>query len=101
VPFPVNLLRNVARRAAQTEFIFMVDIDLHPSARLRDRFLAFATRAKLFKESQKDDKTAYVVPVFEAKAGIQLPDDKEQLLQLYEDGSVRPFYFELCWKCQV
>jgi beta-1,4-glucuronyltransferase 1 len=101
VPYPVNLLRNVARRAAQTEFVFVMDVDMLPSAKLRERFLSFAAKAKLFKDSQRDDKTVYVVPAFEAKFGSHLPEDKKQLLQLSSEGSLRPFYFELCWKCQV
>lgn len=101
VPYPVNLLRNVARRAAQTEFVFVMDVDMLPSAKLRERFLSFASKAKLFKDSQRADKTVYVVPAFEAKFGSHLPEDKKQLLQLSSEGSLRPFYFELCWKCQV
>ncbi|XP_059484573.1 beta-1,4-glucuronyltransferase 1-like [Neocloeon triangulifer] len=101
VPYPVNLLRNVARKAAQTEFVFVVDVDMLPSARLREMFLAFASRAKLFKESQQDDKTVYVVPTFELRSGSDVPESKQQLLTLAEEGSVRPFYFELCWKCQM
>jgi len=101
VPYPVNLLRNVARRAAQTEFVFVVDVDMLPSARLRENFLTFAAKSKLFKDTQRDDKTVYVVPAFEARYGIEVPENKKQLLELSTEGKVRPFYFELCWKCQV
>ncbi|XP_065336010.1 beta-1,4-glucuronyltransferase 1-like [Cloeon dipterum] len=101
VPYPVNLARNVARRAVQTEFVFVVDVDMLPSAKLREMFLAFAAQAKLFDKSQRDDKTVYVVPAFEAKEGTEAPSTKKQLLQMAKEGFIRPFYFELCWKCQM
>ncbi|CAB3378815.1 Hypothetical predicted protein [Cloeon dipterum] len=101
VPYPVNLARNVARRAVQTEFVFVVDVDMLPSAKLREMFLAFAAHAKLFDKSQRDDKTVYVVPAFEAKEGTEAPSTKNQLLQMAKEGFIRPFYFELCWKCQM
>lgn len=100
-PYPVNLLRNVARRAVQAEFFLLMDADMLPSARLRERFFRFATRARLFRDSQRDDKTVYVIPAFEARQGAQIPRDKAELLALSESGQLRPFYFELCWKCQV
>lgn len=33
--FPNNLLRNVARRASNTEFVLVIDIDMLPSENLR------------------------------------------------------------------
>jgi hypothetical protein len=100
-PYPVNLLRNAARRAVQAEFVLLVDVDMLPSSKLRERFHRFATRSRLFRDSQRDDKTVYVVPAFEARHGAAIPRDKAELLALSENGQLRPFYFELCWKCQV
>ncbi|KAF4528248.1 hypothetical protein B566_EDAN014406 [Ephemera danica] len=100
-PYPVNLLRNVARRAVQAEYVLLVDADMLPSYQLRERFHRFATKSRLFRDSQRDDKTVYVVPAFEARQGAVVPRDKAELLALSESGQLRPFYFELCWKCQV
>jgi N-acetyllactosaminide beta-1,3-N-acetylglucosaminyltransferase len=100
-PYPVNLLRNVARRAVQAEFVLLLDADMLPSARLRERFFRFATRTRLFRDSQRDDKTVYVIPAFEARQDAVVPRDKAELLGLSESGQLRPFYFELCLKCQV
>ncbi|XP_023226323.1 beta-1,4-glucuronyltransferase 1-like [Centruroides sculpturatus] len=100
VPYPNNLLRNVARRNALTEFVFVIDIDLVPSDHLHEDFLTFAKENRLFFESNKDDKTVYVVPAYEMKDETEIPKDKTSLLQLIELMEARPFYFELCWKCQ-
>lgn len=100
VAYPNNLLRNVARRSALTEFVFMIDIDMVPSENLHNDFLQFAKEKKLFTESNKDDKTVYVVPAFEVKEDAAIPRNKASLLQQVEAMEARPFYFELCWKCQ-
>lgn len=67
VPYPNNLLRNVARRNSLTEFIFVVDVDLVVTQNLRTEFMAFAKESQLFHESHRDDRTVYVVPAFEVK----------------------------------
>ncbi|UYV82953.1 B3GNT1 [Cordylochernes scorpioides] len=105
VPYPTNLLRNVARRNSASEFVFVLDVDLVPSAGLHDAFLTFARENRLFREgdagSRPDDKTVYVVPAFEMREDVpELPADKASLLQLVELMEARPFYFELCWRCQ-
>ncbi|KFM65941.1 N-acetyllactosaminide beta-1,3-N-acetylglucosaminyltransferase, partial [Stegodyphus mimosarum] len=100
VAYPNNLLRNVARRSALTEFVFIIDIDMVPSENLHNDFLQFAKEKKLFSETNKDDKTVYVVPAFEVKEDATIPRTKSSLLQQVEAMEARPFYFELCWKCQ-
>uniref|UniRef100_A0A2L2YLE4 Beta-1,4-glucuronyltransferase 1 n=1 Tax=Parasteatoda tepidariorum TaxID=114398 RepID=A0A2L2YLE4_PARTP len=100
VAYPNNLLRNVARRSALTDFVFMIDIDMVPSENLYGDFLQFAKERKLFFDSSKDDKTVYVVPAFEIKEDKNVPKTKTELLQQVEAMEARPFYFELCWKCQ-
>ncbi|XP_054713202.1 beta-1,4-glucuronyltransferase 1-like [Uloborus diversus] len=100
VAYPNNLLRNVARRSVLTEFVFMIDIDMVPSENIHKDFLQFAREKKLFSDSNKDDKTVYVVPAFEVKEDATVPRHKAALLQQVEAMVARPFYFELCWKCQ-
>jgi N-acetyllactosaminide beta-1,3-N-acetylglucosaminyltransferase len=111
VSYPNNLLRNVARRNSLTEFIFVIDIDLVPSDNLYEDFTEFAKENKLYSESQREDKVVYVVPAYEIKIDSNsrstqqslndlIPHDKTALLQLIELMEARPFYIELCWKCQ-
>lgn len=28
------------------------------------------------------------------------PEDKAELITLLDSGVIRPFYYEICWKCQ-
>ncbi|XP_013794341.2 beta-1,4-glucuronyltransferase 1-like [Limulus polyphemus] len=98
--YPNNLLRNVARKNALTEYVFTIDIDLLPSSHLHTNFLTFAKENRLFLDSHKDDKTVYVVHAFEVKKGTEVPAQKTSLIQLLELMEARPFSLELCWKCQ-
>ncbi|XP_064484233.1 beta-1,4-glucuronyltransferase 1-like [Ornithodoros turicata] len=100
IAYPVNLLRNVARRNSLTEFVLVLDIDLLPNDGLHEDFLRFANENRLFVESHKDDKTVYVAPAFEVRSGVPVPRDKVGLLKRLESMEARPFYLELCWKCQ-
>lgn len=101
--FPANLLRNVARRATPSDFVLVLDIDMLPSDNLRQDFFEFASERGLFRKSEREDKTVFVVPAFEVAASGEEspPRNKAQLLKLVETGDARPFYSQLCWKCQV
>jgi len=45
-------------------------------------------------------KIAFVLPAYEVKEGSVLPKTKSELLGLVEKGEARPFYSQVCWKCQ-
>lgn len=45
--------------------------------------------------------TALVVPAFEIRRARRMPTNKNELLQLYQVGEVRPFYYGLCTPCQA
>ncbi|XP_078590078.1 beta-1,4-glucuronyltransferase 1-like [Branchiostoma floridae x Branchiostoma japonicum] len=103
-PYPNNLLRNVARQGSSTEFIFVVDIDMLPSEKLRTDFVHFALENRLFdsRTSLVSDHldTVYVVPAFELQLNASIPKDKTELLETLQQGQARPFYRDICWKCQ-
>nr|CAD7430813.1 unnamed protein product [Timema monikensis] len=99
--FPNNLLRNVARKTSTAELVLVIDIDMLPSANLRQDFFNYATKNRLFGEALRDDKTVWVVPAFEVRETVAPPRTKNELLKLMDKGDLRPFYIELCWKCQV
>lgn len=102
VVYPVNLLRNVAREAVPTHFVFVIDIDMVPNANLRTGFLAFIHKTKLLSLSTEQfEKIVYVVPAFEVKDGMLLADDKSQLKQQIWKNEARSFYQELCPMCQA
>ena len=100
VPYPHNLLRNTAIKAAETTFIFVVDIDMVPSVRLGEDFTDFI--GKVVHHNPKFDlnSNAFVVPSFEIKTSQSIPSTKVELLQHLESDVVRPFYSEVCWRCQ-
>ncbi|XP_015784606.1 beta-1,4-glucuronyltransferase 1 [Tetranychus urticae] len=103
IPFPNNLLRNVARRNSLTQFVFVIDIDLVPNNNLNYDFIEFAKENRLFEEETKDEKTIFVVPSYEIDSSLvpdHIPKDKTELMLAVNSGYVRPFYYELCWKCQ-
>nr|CAD7411242.1 unnamed protein product [Timema cristinae] len=64
-------------------------------------FFNYATKNRLFGEALRDDKTVWVVPAFEVRETVAPPRTKTELLKLMDKGDLRPFYIELCWKCQV
>ena len=43
-----------------------------------------------------------MLPAFEMKStkASEMPKDKTRLIELLDDGAVRPFYYEICFKCQ-
>ena len=99
--YPNNLLRNVAARFLPTDYMLVIDIDIIPSPNLFHSFIDFARRTSFASETGSlDAQLVYVVPVFEVRHGVELPHDKKALLQLWGRGLIRPFYYELCWKCQ-
>lgn len=99
---PINLLRNVARRRVQTEYSLVTNMKMMPSRDLRTSFQQFARDRMAANGGVGDDKkTVFVVPAFEIKADEQIPQVKNQLLELVDRHKARPYEFDLCWKCQV
>ncbi|KAM3857653.1 beta-1,4-glucuronyltransferase 1 [Diretmus argenteus] len=95
VSYPNNLLRNVARGGAESSYVLVIDIDMVPSADLHRQFLEMLTR----REPAADE--VFVLPAFEIRHVRKLPATKSELVQLYQVGEVRPFYEELCPRCQA
>ena len=101
VKYPNNLLRNVALQHAQTDFVMVTDIDMMPSHGLQQAFTAFSHKYSLTTNSSKiGANTVLIVPAFEILPHLSVPKDKASLLDLWKQGSLRPFYHELCWRCQ-
>lgn len=87
-PYPQNHMRNVARKGCQTEFVFLVDVDIIPSfgmAQELDRFLKATAK-------NATGKVAYVIPTFEVDQRVALPSNKKDLLSLVTRKLARPFH---------
>ena len=57
--YPINVLRNLAIKSANTKYILLLDADFQPSPNLEKNFFS---SIQLIKD---DEKTAFVVPAFE------------------------------------
>nr|XP_046235803.1 beta-1,4-glucuronyltransferase 1 [Scatophagus argus] len=95
ISYPNNLLRNVARGGTDSSYILVIDIDMMPSADLHQQFLAMIVK----REPASDE--VFVLPAFEIRHDRKMPATKAELVQLYQVGEVRPFYEELCPRCQA
>jgi len=130
IEYPVNLLRNVALANVASKYVLVIDVDMLPSSNLERQFSSFIERLKAKEANDRKDKAArgriasaleqhatkrrkdkiaFVVPAYELSlqdedvsgSFANVPRNKEQLLDLKREfGSVRPFYSQVCWKCQ-
>ncbi|XP_041354474.1 beta-1,4-glucuronyltransferase 1-like [Gigantopelta aegis] len=98
IPFPHNLLRNLAIRYTKTPYVLMIDIDMLPSIKLKQSFHSFFKTVRTV--GTETLKTAFVLPAFEVQTDIDVPSEKAELLIQWGKGNVRPFYRTACWKCQ-
>uniref|UniRef100_A0AAV2KN12 Beta-1,4-glucuronyltransferase 1 n=1 Tax=Knipowitschia caucasica TaxID=637954 RepID=A0AAV2KN12_KNICA len=57
-------------------------------------------QAMIMAREPKSDEV-FVLPAFEIRHDRKMPATKPELVQLYQVGEVRPFYEELCPRCQV
>lgn len=86
--YPQNHLRNTARKAAQTHFGFLTDIDIVPSSGLADRLDEFLKSPKRICTG----KCAYVIPTYELDDRAGFPWSKKDLIRLSRKGLARPFH---------
>lgn len=102
IPYPHNILRNIAIEYSSTPYILMIDIDMVPSYDLNRLFQQFIRRRSIsagIGNNSKDQKMVYVIPAFESRTHIGRCD-KESLLKEWDLNNIRPFYEHVCWKCQ-
>lgn len=95
ISYPNNLLRNVARTATDAAYVLVLDIDMMPSADLHHQFVTMLMK----REPALNE--VLVLPAFEIRHTRKMPATKSELAQLYLVGEVRPFYEELCSRCQA
>ncbi|CAF0799266.1 unnamed protein product [Rotaria sp. Silwood1] len=105
-PYPSNLLRNVARNGnilPSVKYILTLDIDIFPSADLFHHLVSFYT--KKTNTNEIFNRTLYVIPAFEIhintiKRSIALPQNKRELILLWNDEQIQPFQKDICSSCQ-
>lgn len=95
ISYPNNLLRNVARGGSESAYVLVIDMDMMPSADLHQQFVSMLMKREL------ESDEVFVLPAFEIRHARKMPSSKAELVQLYQVGEVRPFYDELCPRCQA
>lgn len=106
--YPHNLVRNVAKQGALTEFVLSIDLGLIPSPHLRKSFVKFAAKNSLFNSNQtvhsnilqRSKRSVYVIPAYELRSELEPFKSKSQLISAIENKNSRPFMSETCWFCQ-
>ena len=100
IPYPINLLRNVARTETTSTYVLVMDIDMLPSANMRTDFVRLAASTRL--EQRDFRKTVFTLPTFEVRSNEadMMPLDKADLLKLLKQDNARQFYATVCPDCQ-
>jgi len=104
-PYPSNLLRNIARTGmtlSTIQYILPLDVNIFPSADLFHHLVTFYTQADT---EELFNQTLYVIPTFEihgetVKKDVPIPQNKRELLLLWNDKQVQPFENDVCPECQ-
>ncbi|XP_065158961.1 beta-1,4-glucuronyltransferase 1-like [Atheta coriaria] len=99
LPYPVNLGRNVARKAASTEYVLVSDVELMPSEHLANRFSQMMRRYANMKRLNYPSRV-FVTPVFEIEKYEEIPRTKSQLLKLIREEKALYFHRHICSHCQ-
>ena len=86
--YPQNVLRNLARKTSQTEFVWLVDADVVPvrgAAAALDEFLRSD-------EVVACSRCVFVIPTYEVDTEQKYPENAAQLLELVRRKKARPFH---------
>lgn len=98
--YPINVGRNIARKSANTYFIFACDIELYPNYDIVRKFLdMIVENPKIISKPNK--RKVYVMPVFEVEANASIPNTKEELKQMLNDSTAVPFHVNVCANCHL
>ncbi|KAM6464431.1 xylosyl- and glucuronyltransferase LARGE2 isoform 2-T8 [Liasis olivaceus] len=89
--YPVNLLRNIALKNAQTSHVFLMDIDFLPMYGLYDYL-----RSSIMQLELSPKKVALIVPAFETlHYRLNFPKSKAELLTMLDMGSLYTFRYHV------
>lgn len=100
LPYPINVLRNVARLEATTKYVLASDIELYPSIKLVPLFINYMINHNIRKEYPHITRYSFTLPIFEVKANISAPKTKQDLVHLMEQGDAIFFHKWVCDACQ-
>nr|XP_027207266.1 beta-1,4-glucuronyltransferase 1-like [Penaeus vannamei] len=96
--YPVNVARNIARRAAATYFVLASDVELYPSRGFIPFFMDMLKRQDA-SPAPAPTRRVYVLPIFEVKSGLRPPASKLALARMLKRGAAIPFHKFVCPQC--
>ncbi|CAH2325901.1 LARGE xylosyl- and glucuronyltransferase 2 [Pelobates cultripes] len=89
--YPVNLLRNVALRNAQTPYVFLSDIDFLPMYGLYENI-----RKSVVEQDMANSPKALIIPAFETlRYRLAFPKSKAELLSMLDMGALYTFRYHV------
>ncbi|XP_061819490.1 xylosyl- and glucuronyltransferase LARGE2s [Nerophis lumbriciformis] len=89
--YPVNLLRNVALKNANTPYVFLTDVDFLPMYGLYEYL-----RKSVVQLDMAGTKKALVVPAFETlRYRLSFPKSKAELLSMLDMGTLYTFRYHV------
>uniref|UniRef100_A0A096MC88 LARGE xylosyl- and glucuronyltransferase 2 n=1 Tax=Poecilia formosa TaxID=48698 RepID=A0A096MC88_POEFO len=89
--YPVNLVRNVALKNANTPYVFLTDVDFLPMYGLYDYL-----RKSIVQLDVAHTKKALVVPAFETlRYRLSFPKSKAELLSMLDMGTLYTFRYHV------
>lgn len=91
MPYPQNILRNVARKNCGTEWVLLADVDIVPIPELAAGLNDFLNSPV----ANKCKKCAFVIPTYEIDEHSPLPHNRTSLLKLSSKGKARPFHHKV------
>lgn len=102
LPYPINVLRNVARLSANTKYVLASDIELYPSTNIVRMFRKMLAKEKKgqLKLVNAEKPHVYILPIFEVEVNVSAPETKLQLVQMLKKGTAIPFHKWVCDACQ-
>ncbi|KAE8740238.1 hypothetical protein FOCC_FOCC014264 [Frankliniella occidentalis] len=122
--YPQNHLRNLARRTCQTEYVFLVDVDVVPSLGLAQGLNEFLKNAQCGGASAAappavlprpprtgagprvgqrpgPPQCAFVIPTYELDERVRFPRNKSDLVRLAGKGLARPFHHKVSSRARL
>lgn len=102
LPYPINVVRNVARLQSRTKYLLASDIELYPSLNIGSMFKDLLKREEGHMEPLINPQVPHVyhLPIFEVKAGLEAPQTKNELIDLFNRGDAIFFHKLVCDICQ-
>ncbi|KAK1161775.1 LARGE xylosyl- and glucuronyltransferase 2 isoform X2 [Acipenser oxyrinchus oxyrinchus] len=92
--YPVNLLRNIALRNANSPYVFLADVDFLPMYDLYDYL-----RKSIIQLDMAHTKKALIVPAFETlRYRLSFPKSKAELLSMLDMGTLYTFRYHVWTK---